>query len=354
MNRLRHRGFLYLVLLAYLGTDLLLWNGPLRRSLDGWIGLQRGEPQAFSADQHVATVCGRPISLAQLDREATEQAWRQGAIWRQLSHDEKTRWRRSALDSLILHQLMRTRIAADPQRQEIAAARIDQALASMNLSLGQGDTREQGLSKLDVSNEAELRQRVRAALERDEAIERWIAPQLQISESELEQAYAQQSATLIQPAQRHLRQIFAASLEVGRDAARAKLEPLLAQLQQPEPPPTLFAELASQHSDDPRSRAAGGDLGWQSRADLPADLAPACMELPLHQPTLLPSKLGWHIIEVLEQRDAKPLSMAEARPQLETQLRRQKRRTALQQLQTQLRSENAAAITIHIPPANLP
>ena len=65
-----------------------------------------------------------------------------------------------------------------------------------------------------------------------------------------------------------------------------------------------FAELASQHSDDPGSKIQGGDLGWAG----PGDFTPAFENVSnslsigqISEPFKTP--FGWHILEVLEHRD---------------------------------------------------
>ncbi len=65
-----------------------------------------------------------------------------------------------------------------------------------------------------------------------------------------------------------------------------------------------FAELASQHSEDPGSKIKGGDLGWVG----PGDFVPAFENVAnslsigqISEPFKTP--FGWHILEVLERRD---------------------------------------------------
>lgn len=60
-----------------------------------------------------------------------------------------------------------------------------------------------------------------------------------------------------------------------------------------------FAALAKKYSDDPGSAAQGGNLGTIFRHQTVPTFDTAAFTLPLHQPTLIHSPYGYHIIEVL-------------------------------------------------------
>jgi len=65
-----------------------------------------------------------------------------------------------------------------------------------------------------------------------------------------------------------------------------------------------FGEVAKQHSQD-GSAASGGELGWMAAADLVPEFAAAMEALPvgqLSQPVRSP--FGWHLLQVLERREA--------------------------------------------------
>lgn len=65
-----------------------------------------------------------------------------------------------------------------------------------------------------------------------------------------------------------------------------------------------FADLAKQFSQD-GSAASGGDLGWVAASDLVPEFAQVMESLPigqLSQPVRSP--FGWHLMQVLERRDA--------------------------------------------------
>ncbi|AUN94873.1 peptidylprolyl isomerase [Pseudazoarcus pumilus] len=86
-----------------------------------------------------------------------------------------------------------------------------------------------------------------------------------------------------------------------------------------------FAELAKQ-SKDPGSRDKGGELGW-STADLYVPpFAEALASLEKGQMTMEPvqSDFGYHIIELLDEREVEPPPIAEVRQELKQHLEQQR------------------------------
>ena len=66
-----------------------------------------------------------------------------------------------------------------------------------------------------------------------------------------------------------------------------------------------FAELARRYSEDPLSAAKGGELGWVREDQLVPGFAKAMVALPLDTLSeVTESRFGFHLIEVMEVRDA--------------------------------------------------
>ena len=61
-----------------------------------------------------------------------------------------------------------------------------------------------------------------------------------------------------------------------------------------------FADLAAALSDDPASKTKGGELGWMHAGRLAPDFAAQVLTLPEGTPSLIRTKIGWHLVEVLE------------------------------------------------------
>ena len=65
-----------------------------------------------------------------------------------------------------------------------------------------------------------------------------------------------------------------------------------------------FAALAREHSDDPGSALAGGDLGWRTGQEFVPEFQAAMEAAALGEPTVpFRSSFGWHVLEVRDRRE---------------------------------------------------
>ena len=79
-----------------------------------------------------------------------------------------------------------------------------------------------------------------------------------------------------------------------------------------------FGDIAKAKSKDPGSAKNGGDLGWVSDKALVPEFSKAMVQLKNNQTTDKPvkSQFGYHIIKMLDSRDAKAPSFDETKDQL--------------------------------------
>ncbi len=69
-----------------------------------------------------------------------------------------------------------------------------------------------------------------------------------------------------------------------------------------------FAMLAAAHSEEPRTKGAGGNIGWVSKESLPDDeFGKMCLEIPLYKISKpFTSRIGWHIVQATAIREPGP------------------------------------------------
>lgn len=105
------------------------------------------------------------------------------------------------------------------------------------------------------------------------------------------------------------------------DAARTKAEELLDLLAAGED----FAAVAAAHSDDPGSKRNGGALGWFGRGQMVPEFERAAFATAAGEITgPIRTQFGFHIIEVLDRRDAGPQPLDAVREQIATELRNER------------------------------
>jgi peptidyl-prolyl cis-trans isomerase C len=86
-----------------------------------------------------------------------------------------------------------------------------------------------------------------------------------------------------------------------------------------------FAAIAKEKSNDPGTKATGGDLGWFTKDEMVPEFADAAFKLQKGQYTETPVKtqFGYHVILLVDRRTAPPPSMEESRPQVVALLQRE-------------------------------
>jgi len=98
-----------------------------------------------------------------------------------------------------------------------------------------------------------------------------------------------------------------------------------------------FEDIAKKESKDPGSGAQGGDLGWSNPASYVPEFTEAMLKLGKGEMTAAPIKtqFGWHVIRVLDTRQAQLPALDDVKPQIAQQLEQQK----LMEFQDGLRSK---------------
>lgn len=144
-----------------------------------------------------------------------------------------------------------------------------------------------------------------------------------LNEADLRAYYEQNASALSGPEERrasHILLTWPAS-DSERDAVRERARELLAQARQN---PAGFADLARQHSQDPGSGPAGGDLDYFSRGAMVKPFEDAVYALEKDAISdLVETEFGVHIIRLTDIRRPPQRTFESLRAELETTLRQQ-------------------------------
>jgi parvulin-like peptidyl-prolyl isomerase len=337
------RIFLFSAVLVYLAGDLFLFNGPLRRRI------QRGLPDspesiaAAKAQGIVARVLHYPILDTQLERATKERLWLRGKKLDELTPQQRRVERLAALEDLIDHQLLRIKTKHNATELPVAEAEVDDALKRLAARFESRDAMQEELTAEGIDSEKELRLRIGARLQQQKYVESRIAPNIAVTEDEARAWHESHAKELARPERIEARHVFLSTL--GHDAAEARatlqkaLDELTAKTKD-------FPALAAELSGDPRTKAAGGNLGWLTKDRLPADFAAPLFALPLNLPSLLRTKLGWHLVEVTARKPAEPRSFEDARAEVMAALEAVKRREATREFRKALRGQEGRYIEV--------
>jgi peptidyl-prolyl cis-trans isomerase D len=146
---------------------------------------------------------------------------------------------------------------------------------------------------------------------------RQLAGSITPDEEALRAFFEQRRSELSEPAQRRARHILVkvsqGAAEDAVAAAKAKAAAALERIRGG----ADFAAVAREVSDDPGSAAKGGDLGWFERGVMVKEFEDAAFaQAPGKAGDPVRSPFGFHVIEVTEVRDPKPMSFESARETL--------------------------------------
>jgi parvulin-like peptidyl-prolyl isomerase len=163
------------------------------------------------------------------------------------------------------------------------------------------------------------------------------------SDAELQAAYDANKAQLIMPRQYDLAQIYVKCVKGSADAdttakAQVKLDGILKALAKPD---ADFAAIARADSDEPDSASNGGELGWLAENRIQPEILSQLGGLKKGSVTK-PIRLddGWHILEVVDVKDAYTPGLAEIRAELIQQMRNERARANSQQYIAKLLDQN--------------
>ena len=305
-----------------------------------WLGACAPEPRPPA----LVEVDGEAIPQVQVMERMRDLLWRKGLHWEEVSEIARASLRRQALNDVVDdYLLLKAAPPADAALQQEGEDRFQQFLKQFDppdawkeRAEGQGDKEVQLVHQF--TDEARRLQTLESALAPvgnvDAALEKtaraWYDEHraaLTIPESVL----ASHWFLMRRDYDSVTRQ------EVEKPSREAELQSVLERYQRHE---GTFAELANKYSEDDRTKLVGGDLGWFSRARVPADFGDVVFKLKAGEvsaPFL--TKLGWHVVWVREKRPVRIPAFEEVKAEIAAMLETQSREKAVAQRMAGLRAK---------------
>ena len=225
----------------------------------------------------------------------------------------------------------------------VSDAELDDAMKRLASRFESPEEMRARLAAEGIDSDKELRLRLGARLQQQRFIESRIAANISVSEEEARTWFDAHTAELARPERIEVRHVFVSTLQRDAAEARGLLEKALGELTAKQKD---FAVIAAELSEDPRSKSDGGKLGWLTRNRLPADFAAPVFALPLNRPTLVRTKLGWHLVEITGRKSAEPRNFDEAKAEVIAALETVKRRDAASEFRKTLRDASRDSIEV--------
>ncbi|WP_456432149.1 peptidylprolyl isomerase [Thermosulfuriphilus sp.] len=190
-------------------------------------------------------------------------------------------------------------------------------------------------------------EQARSAILAQELIRREVLDKVKLDEAEAKRYYQENKTAFGQPEMVRARHILIAIKDPNdqslKDQARREAEEILARVKAGED----FAALAKQYSDDPGSRAKGGDLGFFSRGEMIEPFEKAAFALKVGQVSgVVESPFGYHIIKVEERRPAEIPSYEKVKKQVRDRALEAKRERVLEKYLDNLKKKYPVSLNI--------
>lgn len=279
----------------------------------------------------LALVRSHGIYQADVDRTVNESHYPSGTEPNEGTGVE----RQSALTDLIANAALLAR--AD--RERIPQADVKRELNLLRSQFRDDKTWRQALTQrgfLTLSLWRTLRNDLRAR----QWISKRIAPELDVTEAECRGFYDSHPENFFVPERLRVSHLFlAAPPETAPEIVEAKrtaIEALSVRLVAGED----FASLAAENSEDEATKLRGGDLGYFSATRMPPDFVEAALKLqPGEISKPIRTRLGFHILKLIDVQSARQKTFDEARGDIAVDLANQMRARAVQKLIVDLSSK---------------
>ncbi len=318
----RRRGQTLLAILMPL--VLAAAGGPLRAE----------ETRPAPAGGIVARVNGAPISRRDFDLAVQIHfaGRRPGAVGLPELRAAREQVLERLIDSELLYQKARSGTLA------VQDADVNAEQKRMQERLGKPEQFDQVLRDNGVT-EAQFREQLRRSLLVTRFVDRDITAGVTVSDEEARRYYDQNPTEMKRPESARFSQIMVRvpleATAAQRAERRQRIEAILKELRAGED----FADLARKHSDGPEA-AQGGGSGVLLRGGGPPPIELAVFSLAAGEISdIVETRLGYHILKVIERRPDRVLTFEEAKPSIVTKLAGRERDEKIQEYLLGLRGQ---------------
>ena len=330
--------------MLYLFFDLVVFDGPLKMR----VYKMQGHPAAKAVNDIeqgiVARVFGKAIYLSQVDYAVEQKLWRSGRCPSEISPATLEAMREHALRELCDFAILREKVALNRDQYPISTEETEAAYQRFVSRFSTTKEFTQALEKMHFKGSKEVKMRLEARLQQNKYLEHHIARGIAASDDEAKAWYHDHQKQLTRPELRKTRHIFLSEQSHDEAKALALLEPALTAILADS---RQFPTYSDRLNNDPKAKQSRGTLGFLSHDRCPPSIADAIFSLPLNNPRVIESKIGWHLIEVREILPPSTPGFEQVKPQILNTLENSRRKSAVSQYRQNLRLQHAEKIIVH-------
>lgn len=338
-------------LMLYLFVDLVWLRGPLKRQVERLQGIPENQATYENPSGIVATVFGQPILLSQVDYKVDELLYRSGRSRKDIDAPTRVELRHTAVRDLCDNYLLRIKTGLNKDDHPISDEQITAAMQQFASRFSSPAELQETMKNFGFEGEKELRFRIAAQLQQDHYLETMIAPAIAVSEKEARTWYDKNETKITLPARAMVSHIFIDSLTHSAQQAQEILQPALTTILQD---PSQFPILAKQISLDPRSKDAGGQVGWLQPDRCHPLPAKQLFSMKAGECAILHSNIGWHLVRIERTLPPSTPEFSEVKAEITAALEAERRPRAIAAYLQQLRHRHHGQIQIDFDLLKLP
>jgi peptidyl-prolyl cis-trans isomerase C len=227
------------------------------------------------------------------------------------------------LDQLIGFKLLAQESAA--RKATVTDAELEKRLDQIRSQFPSEEVFQQQLKQRQLTLE-KLRSDTRANMQITAMLEAELGVQTAVTPEQVNDFYVKNPAAFQQgervKASHILIRVQANAEAAEREKALAKATAILADVKAGKD----FAALAKEHSDDPGSKASGGDLGYFQRGQMVPPFEQAAFALkPGEISDVVTTQFGYHVIKLTERKDASTVPFEQVKPRVVDYLTNEKK-----------------------------
>lgn len=288
----------------------------------------------------VARVGNHDITREELILELRHLLWRQQLKWENLTPEQQQQQRELAIqklvDSHLLEQASSVAKLNESAIQREVERRLQQSIRQFeNIDAWKARASAQGIDEVLLREKLLRETRITFFLEKN-------LSSISVQETDIRQWYEANRSSCRIPQRAHASHLFLTIHDAEKSNREKEIHSYHQQIVNGQ---SSLAELARKHSEDPRSKSNGGDLGWFSIDRVPEDFATQVFSLSpnqLSQPFL--TNLGWHVVLLHEKQPSRPATYEECRNDIYAQLEEARRTETLQTITQSLRETQSVVI----------
>ena len=338
---------LWSLLMLYIALDLLIFKGPV----DKLATKLRNDQPRFEDDTQrgiASRVFNRPIYLTQIDFAVDQKLWSTGKTREGIQDKQRLFLRAEALRNIQDQYILREKIRLNADDYPVTDPEISAAVLRFSSRFNTTQEMTQALKAYGFKGEKELRFRLAAQLQQEKYILSKIQPGIAVTNQDAQNWYNEFKEKATTPERINVQHIFIARLpapgQSPADKATYAKQTLAKCLNNPD-----WSTNAATHSQDERTKNNSGNLGWIHRGRIAKDFTDACFATPLNTPTIITTKLGWHLINILEKQPATTRTFEQMKPEIIIAIETIRRQQQIETYRLNLRKQHGSYIKTNWP-----